>query len=112
MVMKTEPIYRYSHTIGLFSQTGRGFNNPVDVALGRGGVLYVLNRAGPEIPIRMPYKRISMCTVTQEYLGEFSSGGTQDGQMWWPASIAIDRAGNVYFSDEALHRITVFSENG
>ena len=110
--MNAGPLYRYSHTIGFYSQTGRGFNNPVDVALGRGRVLYVLNRSGPEIPIRMPYKRISMCTVDEEYLGEFSSGGKQDGQLWWPVSIDIDADGNVYVSDEALHRITIFSEDG
>ena len=110
--MNAAPIFRYSHTIGFYSQTGRGFNNPVDAAFGRDGVLYVLNRAGPEVAVRLPYKRVSMCTVDEEYLGEFSSGGKQDGQLWWPASIDIDADGNVYVSDEALHRITVFSDDG
>ena len=51
--------YRYSHTIGLYSLLGRGFNNPVDMAFGKDGVIYVLNRAGPEVSSRMSYKRVS-----------------------------------------------------
>jgi DNA-binding beta-propeller fold protein YncE len=112
MTTITQELYRYSHTIGIYSLQGRGFNNPVDLALGRNGVMYVLNRAGPEVAARMPYKRISMCTVDEEYLGEFSSGGTGDGQMMWPSSIALDRDGNVYISDEALQRISVFDSRG
>ena len=111
--------YEYSHTIGLYSLLGRGFNNPVDVAFGKDvpayagvTVMYVLNRAGPEVASRMPNKRISMCTVDEEYLGEFSGGGVEDGQMMWPSSIATDRDGNVYVSDEALQRITIFDGRG
>ena len=102
----------YSHSIGLYALRGRGFNNPVDVAFGRDDVMYVLNRAGPEVAVRMPYKRITMCRVDEEYLGEFSSGGKEDGQMIWPASIATDGDGNVYVSDEALHRISIFDWQG
>jgi DNA-binding beta-propeller fold protein YncE len=104
--------FRYSHTIGFYAQIGRGFNNPVDVALGRNGVLYVLNRAGADIEVRMPYKRVTICTVTEEYFGDFSSGGTGDGQIMWPVAIALDQDENVYISDEALQRISIFSKQG
>ena len=53
----------YSHSIGLYALRGRGFNNPVDLAFGRDEVMYVLNRAGPEVAVRMPYKRITMCSI-------------------------------------------------
>ena len=53
-----------------------------------------------------------MCTVDEEYLGEFSSGGVEDGQMMWPSAITVDRDGNVYVSDEALQRITIFDGTG
>ena len=75
MATLTQDLYRYSHTIGFYAQNGRGFNNPVDVARGRDGVLYVLNRAGSEVELRMLYKRVTMCTLDEDYLGEFSSGG-------------------------------------
>ena len=111
-MVATDQIYSYSHTIGLYSLQGRGFNNPVDMAFGKDGVMYVLNRAGPEVSSRLPNKRVTMCTVDEEYLGEFSSGGVEDGQMMWPSSIATDRDGNVYVSDEALQRITTFDARG
>ena len=104
--------YRYTHTIGLFANTGRGFQNPVDIALGRDGVLYVLSRGSSDLELRLPYKRVTMCTAEEDYLGEFSSGGTEDGQMMWPVSIAINRDDNVYISDEALQRISIFDKGG
>ena len=107
-MVTTDQLYSYSHTIGLYSLQGRGFNNPVDVALSKDGVMYVLNRAGPEVASRYPNKRVTMCTVDEEYLGEFSSGGVEDGQIMWPSAIALDRDGNVYVSDEALQRISIF----
>jgi DNA-binding beta-propeller fold protein YncE len=112
MATLTQDLYRYSHTIGFYAQNGRGFNNPVDVAFGRDGVLYVLNRAGSDVEVRMLYKRVTMCTLDEDYLGEFSSGGPEDGQLMWPAAIAIDADGNVYISDEALHRISIFDAQG
>ena len=112
MATLTQELYRYSHTVGLYAQIGRGFNNPVDVALGHDGMLYVLNRAGSETELRMPYKRVTRCSLDEEYLGEFSSGGTEDGQLMWPVAIAIDADRNIYISDEALHRISIFDMQG
>ena len=103
---------RYSHTVGSLSNQGRGFQNPVDVAIDSGDVMYVLNRAGPELPIRLPYKRISMCTVDEEFMGEFSTGGTDVGELWWPSALAFDSSDLLYVTDEALNRVTVFSTTG
>ena len=110
--MTTTAVIRYSHTVGSLSNQGRGFQNPVDVALDSHGVMYVLNRAGPELPIRLPYKRVSMCTVDEEFLGEFGTGGTGIGEFWWPSSLAFDSRDRLYVADEALNRITVFSTEG
>ena len=110
--MTTTAAIRYSHTVGSLSNQGRGFQNPVDVALDSQGVMYVLNRAGPELPIRLPYKRISMCTVDEEFLGEFGTGGTAIGEFWWPSSLAFDSRDRLYVADEALNRITVFNTQG
>ena len=110
--MQTSNILQYSHTVGFYAMSGKGFYNPVDVAIRDDGLMYVLNRAGPEVAGRLPYKRISMCTLDEEFLGDFGSGGSGDGQLMWPASITLDAHSNVYVSDEALHRISVFDRNG
>src|SRR6266581_2063506 len=110
--MSAHNLYRYSHTIGFYGLGGRGFNNPVDVAIRRDGMLYVLNRAGTEIDVRMGYKRVSMCTLAEEYHGDFSGGGTGDGQLMWPVAMALDAEENVYISDEALQRISIFDTQG
>lgn len=110
--MLTRTTFPYHHTIGFQTNQGRGFNNPVDVALDSTGTLYVLNRAGPEVGIRLPYKRVTICTINQAYLGEFGTGGTGDGQFWWPSSLAFDSDGRLYVADEALHRLSVFTRDG
>ena len=110
--MITQNLFRYSHTIGFYGLGGRGFNNPVDVAIRRDGMLYVLNRAGTDIEVRMGYKRVSMCTLAEVYHGDFSGGGSGDGQIMWPVAIALDAEENVYISDEALQCISIFDKQG
>ena len=102
----------YDHTVGFQANEGRGFNNPVDLALDSRGILYVLNRAGPENPIRLPYKRVTICTADEEYLGEFGSGGFGNGEFWWPSSLAFDSAGRLYIVDEALQRVSIYDGDG
>ena len=105
--------YRYSHTIGFFADMGhRGFNNPVDIALAPNGIIYVLNRGDSDTEARMSYKRVTMCTIAEDYLGQFGSGGSGEGQMMWPVAIAAYSLGHLYISDEALHRISVFDDEG
>ena len=80
MTTKTDA-FSYSHTVGSLSNNGRGMQNPVDMALDSRGVMYVINRAGPELALRLPYKRVTMCTVEQKFLGEFGTGGTGSGRV-------------------------------
>jgi len=103
--------YRYVKTIGNAAAPGQiGFRNPVDVALGKGGLLYVLSHAAENTPNG---KRVAKCTFEEEYfLGEFGSFGDEEGQFTWPNSVAVDRDGNVYVTDEWLHRVSVFDADG
>ena len=104
--------FSYSHTVGFLAYRGRGFIHPVDLALGEGGVMYVLNRGGPESVGRLELKRVCVCTVDEGYIGEWGTGGTGDGQFWWPGGIARDAEGKLYVTDESLQRVNVFGPDG
>lgn len=102
---------RYSHTIGQLSQGGPGFNNPVDVAA-VAGRLYVLSRSNMA-HAEMGFLRVSICTVDEEYIGQFTTYGTGDGQVIWPTAIAVDRrSGHVYVSDQQRHDVQQFDRDG
>src|SRR5215211_6475043 len=102
---------RYSHTIGQLAQSGAGFNNPVDVGVANGGRLYVLSRSNMA-HAEMSFLRVTICTIDEEYIGQFTSFGSGDGELIWPTSIAVDRDVNVYVSDERRHDVQAFDRDG
>jgi DNA-binding beta-propeller fold protein YncE len=106
----TTPTFQYSHTIGNAAAGGQvGFRSPVDVALGPAGLLYVLNHS---YEFQRDGKWVTRCTIDEDYLGVFGSKGSGDGQFTWPNSVAVDKEGNVYVTDEYLHRVSVFDPDG
>ena len=84
--------YTYSHTLGFLSNGGRGFRFPMDMALGRGDELYVLNRGDTDASVTTT-ARVTRCTVEEEYLGVFGSFGSGNGQFMEPTALALDREG-------------------
>ena len=108
--------FRYSHTIGRGEQRGPGFSYPVSMARGEGDLMYVVSRASE---YRRDSMRITMCTVGEDYVGEFANGGEgagmvieSDTSMTWPAGIALDKEGNVYIADEWRNQIAMFTKDG
>ena len=101
--------YQYVKAVGTLGE-GRGFNYPFDVALGDEGALYVLNRGRSGYGVS---KRITVCTfTTEDYLGNIGGVERGDGRLDWPNSLALDRMGNFYISDEAQQRIFIFDKQG
>ncbi|HZA22564.1 MAG TPA: hypothetical protein VFA32_08180, partial [Dehalococcoidia bacterium] len=74
MVTQIAPVtFRYSHTIGRQEiRGGNGFFNPVALTLGPGGLMYVASR-GTEAAALFPCKRVTICTVNEEYIGQFGT---------------------------------------
>ena len=110
--------FQYSHTIGRGEFSGPGFRNPVAMARGEDDTMYIVNRS---YEYRPDGKRITICTVDEDYVGEFARGvhtageteeNENDGSLIWPTSVAIDSKGNVYVADEWLNRISMFDADG
>ena len=108
----------YSHTIGRAEFSGPGFRNPTAMARGEGNVIYVANRS---YDYRPDGKRITMCTVDEEFIGEFAKGVfdqgdgeavSTDGAIIWPTAIVVGPDENVYLADEYLDRISIYSPDG
>jgi len=110
VAIRTRP-FTYSHTIGLLSLTAKGFSNPVDMALGEGGLMYVVNRSNSYQAL-MGAVRVTICNIEGDYIGQFGGFGEGDGQLTWPTSIARDSKGNLYVSDEHRHDVQVFDKDG
>ena len=101
--------YHYDRTLGRQEFVGSGFRNPLDLALGPEGLIYVVNHSYEDRPTG---KRVTILTIDEDYVGQFSQFGDGDGDITWPTSIALDSAQNVYVSDEWLTRISVFDKDG
>jgi len=104
------PIYKYSYTIGnQATPPAHGFSGPVDVALGKDGLLYVACSYYEYTP---SWKFVVKCNMDEDYLTYFGKYGEEDGQFTWPNSIAVDQQGNVYVTDEWQQHISVFDADG
>lgn len=99
----------FSQTIGIVAMEGRGFSNPVDLAISGEDRIYVVSRTNPLQPEGI---RIGICNTESDYFGDFGTYGTGDGAFVWPTALAFDDDDNLYLADEHNHRITVFDPSG
>ena len=101
--------YHYDRTIGRQEFSGTGFRCPMDLALGLDGRIYVLSRGLEYTPGGL---RVTILTMDEDYIAQFSQFGERDGDLFWPTSIALDSDQNVYIADEWLNRISIFDSGG
>lgn len=79
------------------------FNLPRDVAIGKGGKLYVVDGGN---------FRVQIFDREGKYLSSFGSVGKQLGNFARPKEAATDPAGNVYVADSAFGNFQIFSPEG
>ncbi|HEY7492519.1 MAG TPA: NHL repeat-containing protein [Candidatus Tectomicrobia bacterium] len=105
-------VWDFSHALGRNAAAGKGFAHPSSIALASKGVAYVVSR-GTETNFGSRVTKVFVGAPGEEdVLGEFGYYGTGDGQLQWPNSVALDRQGNVYVSDEWRSQISVFDIQG
>ena len=90
--------WQYSHNVGMRQTTGKGFSQPVGVAVGSDGSVFVASRGNP---------RITKATLDHEYIIEFGIG-----RFTYLTAVAVDADDNVYTTDEWLHEVSVFDSHG
>lgn len=105
-------VFDFSHAVGRNAAAGKGFSQPSSIALAPKGVAYVVSR-GNETNFGSRVTKVFIGKPGEEdVLAEFGYYGTDDGQLQWPNSVALDKQGHAYVSDEWLNRIVVFDSNG
>jgi DNA-binding beta-propeller fold protein YncE len=115
-------VYDYSHCVGRGAVSGNGFNSAISLALGDEDTVYVLNRGWEFVP-GLPWNRtgrgsrvgvysLGESPGDEEFISEFGKYGQGDGELIWPAGIALDSQSNVYVTDEWLNRVSIFDREG
>ena len=102
-------VLKYDRTIGIVAMEGRGFSNPVDLAISPDDRMYVLSRTNPLQPYGI---RVGICDLESNYFGNFGSYGSDPGQFIWPTALAFDRRGRLLLADEYNHRVTIYQPDG
>ena len=100
---------KYSHTLGIAAMEGRGFSNPVDLAISIDRRIYVVSRTNP---LQTYGIRIGICNLDSDYFGDFGSYGSGNGAFVWPTALAFDREDTLYLADEHNNRVTIFDKSG
>ena len=94
----------------------------VDVAMGEGDIVYVLNRGYEFVPTvawnrsgrgaRVGIFSVGTEAGDEKFISEFGKYGDARGEFIWPAGMALDSQSNIYVSDEWLNRVSVFDKDG
>lgn len=116
IVMKLSPQGATLLTLGTKGQAGdwneatesRHFNEPNDVAMGRGGDLFVVqgHTAGKGDP------RVLKFDKNGKFLKSWGGPGTEPGKFQVAHGIAIDSKGLLWVADRENQRIQIFDQDG
>ena len=98
--------YPYLRTLGMRRVT----NYPADIAFSKNGDALILMRSEAGSSIRI--WSIEDAEALTDDLKGIGSYGPGDGQFVWPVQILTDAEGNIFVSDEAIHKISRFNADG
>ena len=83
---------------------------PADIAFSKDGAALILMRSEGGSSIRIwPIEDAEALTDDLKGIGGYGAG---EGQFVWPVQIITDDDGNIFVSDEAMHKISRFNPDG
>jgi DNA-binding beta-propeller fold protein YncE len=97
------PTISTKNSMVLAEPPGSPLNMPSDAAVGRDGMLYVLDGVN---------NRVIAYNAEGQVQFQFGSRGGKLGQLVFPLGIATDPNGTVYVADSGNHRVQIFAPNG
>ena len=108
--------YDFSHAVG------GNMPQPVALACGSGDTVYALSRQYEQV-LDVPWNKSAtfayVMTYTmgpewgdEEKLGNIGRYGDAEGELIWPAGLALDASENIYVTDEWMNRVTKYSKEG
>ncbi len=96
--------------IGLFGKPGTGngeFKEPAGIAIS-GETAYVVDRGNSRVQeFKLPWKE----SEKAEYVAQFGTSGTGNGQFKTPQSMALDKEGHAWIADMGNSRMQKFTPN-
>ena len=104
--------YTYESTAGRAEHMGAGVRYPIDFAMTDDDIAYIVNRGREDRPDGTRLTVFSLGEDGEEYISTFGSYGEEPGQFIWPVGITLDKDTNVYVTDEWLHRVTKYDQDG
>ncbi len=94
---------------GIQGPGGNGqFLRPQGIAVDIAGNVYVVDSAAADFN---PF-RIQVFNSNGDFLFQFGTRGSGNGQFRFPRRIAVDGAGSIYVADSGNHRIQAFDASG
>ena len=104
--------FTYESTAARAEHVGAGVRYPMDFALTTEDIAYIINRGREDRPDGTRLTVMKLNEDGEEYISTFGSYGEDPGQFIWPIGIALDINTNVYVTDEWLHRVTKYNQDG
>ena len=101
--------YEFMTKWGTIGSGNGQFSSLLEVAIDSAGNVYVADTTSATPTIN---NRIQKFTSNGDYLTQWGTQGSGDGQFDRPLGIAVDSSGNVYVADMCNHRIQKFTSSG
>lgn len=108
VVLKLNPIGELVMTLGqpgIVGQDERTFNRPASVIVAENGDIFVADGEGPN-------NRIVKYSSAGDYLMEWGTTGSGQGEFSTPHDLAMDSQGRLFIGDRGNSRIQIFEQDG